>query len=145
MIASDHAPHTEAEKKQPLWEAPAGLSGVETSVRLMLNEVNKGTLTINDYARIASEAPAKIWGIYPQKGNMLPGADADFTIVDMEKKGIIQNSELHSKNKNSVFDGTETQGIVAATVVRGRFVMKDGKLTGGKGTGVLVSPARVTS
>jgi dihydroorotase len=107
--------------------------------------VNRGALTINDYARIASEAPAKIWGIYPQKGNMLPGADADFTIVDMEKKGVIQNSELHSKNKNSVFDGTETRGIVAATVVRGVFVMKDGKLTGAKGAGVLVSPARAAN
>jgi dihydroorotase-like cyclic amidohydrolase len=76
---------------------------------------------------------------------MLPGADADFTIVDMEKKGVIRNGELHSKNKNSVFDGAETRGTVAATIVRGRFVMKDGKLTGGKGTGVLVSPARAKS
>jgi dihydroorotase len=145
MIASDHAPHAEAEKKLPLWEAPAGLIGVETAARLMLNEVNRGALTINDYARIASEAPAKIWGVYPQKGNTLPGADADFTIVDMEKKGVIQNGELHSKNKNSVFDGTETRGSVEATVVRGRFVMKDGKLAGGKGTGRLVSPARATN
>jgi dihydroorotase len=141
IITSDHAPHTDSEKKLPLWEAPAGLSGVETSVNLMLNEVNKGTLTINDYARIASEAPAKIWGIYPQKGNLLPGADADFTIADMEKKSVIQNSGLHSKNKNSVFDGIEVRGIAAATIVRGRFIMKDGKLTGAKGAGVLVSPA----
>jgi dihydroorotase-like cyclic amidohydrolase len=63
----------------------------------------------------------------------------------MEKKGVIQNSELHSKNKNSVFDRTEIQGTVAATVVRGRFVMKDGMLTGAKGAGVLVSPARAAS
>ncbi|MDR0442395.1 MAG: dihydroorotase family protein [Treponema sp.] len=140
MIASDHAPHTAPEKALPVWEAPAGLSGVETSVRLMLNEVNKGSLTLNSYAALASEMPAKIWGIYPQKGNLLPGADADFTVVDMKKKSVILKDKLHSKSKTSVFDGVETTGLPAATIVRGRFVMKDGELTGEKGAGCLVSP-----
>ena len=152
MIASDHAPHTAAEKSLPLWEpltsspeqifrsVPAGLSGVETSVPLMLNEVNKGTLTINDYARLASEAPAKIWNIYPQKGNLLPGADADITIVDMNIKKTIRAGELHSKSKTSPYDGMETQGFPVATIVRGKFVMRNGELTGGKGYGNLINP-----
>ena len=141
MIASDHAPHKESEKEMPLWEAPAGLCGVETSVNLLLNEVNKGKLTINDYVRLASENPAKIWGIYPQKGNLKPGADADMTIVDMNKKKLIRASALHSKNKISPYDGTEVQGTPVATVVRGVFVMRDGKLTGKKGYGKQVKPA----
>jgi len=141
MLASDHAPHTAGEKSLPVWEAPAGLSGVETTVPLMLNEVNKGRLSINDFVRIASETPAKIWSIYPRKGSLLPGADADFTVVDMNKRHKINACESHSKSKTSAYDGMETQGAPAATIVRGKFVMKDGCLTGAKGFGRLVSPA----
>ena len=141
MIASDHAPHTASEKELPVWEAPAGLCGVETFVPLFLNEVNKGKLSLNDFVRLASEAPAKIWGIYPQKGNLLPGADGDFTVVDMKKKSRINANGLHSKSRTSAFDGVEIQGMPTATIVRGRTVMKDGKLTGTKGYGILVSPA----
>jgi len=141
MIASDHAPHKVNEKALPLWEAPAGLCGVETMVPLMLNEVNKGKITLCDFVRLASENPAKTWGIYPQKGNLLSGADADFTIVDMNLKKIIRACDLHSKNKITPYDGMEVKGIPAATVVRGIFVMKDGKLTGSKGYGELVKPA----
>jgi dihydroorotase-like cyclic amidohydrolase len=107
----------------------------------MLNEVNRGKITINEFVRLASEAPAKIWGIYPKKGSLLPGADADFTVVDMNKKRKINIDELHSKNKTSPFEGTEVKGIPEAAIVRGKFVVKDGKLTGNKGYGVLVSQA----
>jgi len=141
IIASDHAPHKESEKELPGWEAPAGLCGVETSVNLLLNEVNKGNLTINDYVRLSSERPAKIWGLYPQKGNLKPGADADITIVDMNKKKIIRASELHSKSKTSPYDGMEVKGEPVAVIVRGAFVMRDGKLVGKKGYGELVRPA----
>ena len=141
MIASDHAPHTAHEKSLPVWEAPAGLSGVETTVALMLNEVNKGRLSINDFVRVASASPAKIWGIYPKKGSLQAGADADFTVVDMNKKYKISACESHSKSKTSAYDGMETQGAPVATIVRGKFVMKDGCLTGTKGFGKLISPA----
>ena len=141
MIASDHAPHTAAEKEKTGWEAPAGLCGVETSVTLMLNEVNKGNLTLNAYVRLASETPAKIWGIYPQKGNLKPGADADITIVDMNRKKTIRASELHSKSRTSPYDGMEVKGGPVATIVRGIFVMRDGSLTGKKGYGSLVIPS----
>jgi len=66
MIASDHAPHKVSEKSKITWESPAGLSGVETSVPLMLNEVNKGSLSINDYVRLASEMPKK-YGVFIRK------------------------------------------------------------------------------
>jgi len=141
MIASDHAPHAAGEKALGIWEAPGGLCGVETLVPLFLNEVNRGNLTLNDFVRIASEEPAKIWGIYPQKGNLNCGADADFTVVDMKMTNKIRTENLHSKSKTCAYDGIETQGMPVATIVRGRFVMKDGELTGAKGAGVLVSPA----
>jgi len=141
MVASDHAPHLAREKSLPVWEAPAGLSGVETMVPLILNEVNKGRLSINDFVRLLSEAPAKIWGIYPQKGCLQTGADADFTLVDMNKKQVITAAESHSKSKTSAYDGMETKGAPVAVIIRGKFVVKDGCLTGTKGFGKLVSPA----
>jgi len=140
MIASDHAPHLESEKSITTWQSPAGLCGVETSVPLMLNQVNRGKLTLNDYVRLASEMPAKIWGIYPQKGNLSAGADADFTIVDMNRKKVIRSCDLHSKNKTSPYDGMEVQGIPVTTIVRGAFVMKDTVFTGKKGYGILIKP-----
>ena len=143
LLASDHAPHTAVEKALPLWDAPAGLSGVETSVTLMLNEVNKGNLTLNDFVRLSSEAPAIIWDI-PQKGNLRNGADADITIVDMNMKKIIKASELHSKGKTTPYEGMEVQGCPIATIVRGKFVMKDGKLTGVKGYGMQVKPKGIS-
>jgi len=143
LLVSDHAPHTAAEKTLPLWEAPAGLSGVETSVTLMLNEVNKGNLTLNDYVRLSSEEPAIIWDI-PQKGNLRDGADADITIVDMNMKKVIKASELHSKSKTTPYEGMEVQGCPVATIVRGKFVMKDRKLTGVKGYGMHVKPKGIS-
>jgi len=142
MVASDHAPHTAAEKALWIGEVPAGLSGVETFVPLFLSEVNKGALTLNDFVRLASESPAKIWGIYPQKGNIFPGADADFTIIDMQKTYTISADNLHSKSKTSPYDGMEVKGMPVATIVRGAFVMKDGILTGKKGCGKLVTPLK---
>jgi len=141
-IASDHAPHTAGEKAKAFMKAPAGLCGVETLVPLILNEVNKGSLSLNDFVRLSSEEPAKVWGLYPRKGALITGADADFTIVDMNMKKTIREKELHSKSKTSPYDGMEVQGLPVATIVRGVLVMRDGELTGEKGYGAFVSPVR---
>jgi dihydroorotase len=141
LIASDHAPHTAEEKDRPLWEALSGIAGVETSATLMLTAVNRGRLSLNDYARLASLAPARVWGFYPQKGSFTIGADADFTVVDMNRPGVIRNDELHSKHQTSPYDGFETTGAPVAAVLRGNFIMKDGTLMG-NACGRLVSPGR---
>jgi dihydroorotase len=140
MIATDHAPHTAEEKDRPLWEALPGIPGVETSVPLMLTAVNRGRLSLNDYARIASLAPARLWGLYPGKGRAALNRDADFTIVDMAKRGVIRTAELHSKHKTSPYEGFETIGAPVAALLRGRFIMKDGVLTGKAGFGRLLRP-----
>jgi dihydroorotase (multifunctional complex type) len=143
MITTDHAPHTAEEKDRPLWEAMSGVIGVETSVPLLLTAVNQGRLTLNDYVRLSSFAPARIWNVYPQKGSFDRGTDADFTIVDMNRAGVIRNSELHSKHQTGLYDGFEIRGMPVATIVRGSMVMRDGVLTGEAGYGRLVSPASV--
>ena len=139
MIASDHAPHTAEEKMLPIRQTPGGITGIETMVPLMLNEVNNGRLTLNEFVYLASEQPAKTWGIYPQKGNLKPDADADITIVDMSRKKTISGVGLHSKSKTTPYEGIEIKGTPVSTIVRGKFIVKDEILSGCKGYGKLTT------
>ncbi|MBW1691156.1 MAG: allantoinase AllB [Deltaproteobacteria bacterium] len=130
IIATDHSPHAQDEKIQEnIWEAKAGLGGVETCVPLMLTQVNAGRLSLSDYVKRASEYPSRLFHLYPRKGTIQVGSDADFTIVEMEKEGVISSNKLHSKSKVTPFDGWKVKGMPVYTIVRGKVVMKDGKVT----------------
>ncbi|GGH88597.1 allantoinase [Pullulanibacillus pueri] len=128
IVCSDHAPHTEEEKDGDLWTIPAGMCGVETMVPLMLNAVNEGKLTIQQVSALLSENPAKQFDIYPQKGSIQPGTDADLTIVDLNQSFEIKREHLHSKSKVTAFDGFKGKGVPVATIIRGQTVMKDGEI-----------------
>ncbi|WP_235046386.1 allantoinase AllB [Bhargavaea cecembensis] len=141
LVCSDHAPHTLEEKQRDLWSAPAGMCGVETLVPMMLNEVSEGRLTLHDIVALLSSNPAKLYGIYPQKGCIQVGADADLTVVDLEKEHTIRLDDLHSKSKVSAYDGIQIKGMPVMTIVNGQTVMKDGDIVGGP-SGELVTPAR---
>ncbi|WP_091662989.1 allantoinase AllB [Alteribacillus iranensis] len=139
-VCSDHAPHTEEEKDGDLWSIPAGMCGVETLPPLMLNAVNEGRLSLSDLVRVLSEQPAKLFGLYPKKGTLSPGADADITIVDMNKEGVIKREKLHSKSKITAYDGFHIKGWPVSTIVNGEFVMREGDIVGEPGQGTLVKP-----
>ncbi len=141
-IATDHSPHTVEEKNQNIWDAIPGFCGVETNVPLMLTAINEGKMTLNQYVKVASEGPAKVWNMYPQKGSLNIGSDADLTIVDMKKKGEIKTEKLHSKSKVTPFDGFKVKGMPVCTIVRGQFVMKDGEIVGKSGYGTIVKPTK---
>jgi len=141
-IATDHSPHTREEKlKDNIWDAISGFCGVESNVPLMLTQVNAGKLTLNHYVKVASEGPARAFNLYPQKGCLRLGSDADITIVDLNKAGVIRAEELHSKNKVTPFDGFPVQGQPVTTLIRGKFVLRDGQVTGPP-SGQLVRPVR---
>jgi len=131
-IATDHAPHTSAEKlRSDVWQALSGVIGVETSVRLFLTHaVETGRLSLPAFARASSTGLARAWGLYPRKGAIAVGSDADLTIVDLGRAGVIEAASLHGRNNLGPFEGWPTIGAVAATVVRGRVVMRDGELLG---------------
>ena len=87
ILSTDHAPHLQAEKKRDaIWDCAPGFPGVETSMRLMLAEVSRGRLTLPQYVRMASAAPAKAFGLYPRKGVLQAGSDADIVLVDMNQR-----------------------------------------------------------
>jgi dihydroorotase (multifunctional complex type) len=131
-IATDHSPHTRAEKlHDDIWQAVSGFAGVETSVRLFLTYgVSVGRMTLQQYVRASSEGPARTWGLYPRKGAIRVGSDADLTIVDLEKSGTIEAAHMHGKNNHNPFEGHRTTGQAVATIVRGHLVMRDGELIG---------------
>ena len=140
-IGSDHAPHTLEQKQQGLGPAPAGAVGVETLAPLLIDGALNGNLTPERLSWILSEGTARLYGLYPQKGSMQPGTDADFTLIDPEGDTHIQNERLHSKQPLSPWNGRHLRGSLKAAVVRGNIVMRDGEPVG-KPQGQLVRPFR---
>ncbi len=142
IIATDHAPHAVAEIQRPsIWDNACGFPGVETSMRLMLTLVNQGRFTLEQYVRSAGAAPARAFGLYPRKGVIQPGADADIAIVDLAARGTILAENLHSeRSRFTPYEGMETIGRPVATIVRGRVVMEDGVVAEAAGWGAMEKP-----
>jgi dihydroorotase len=131
MIATDHAPHTPAEKlRNDIWTVDCGFPGVETQMPLMLTQVRAGRLSLSNYVRLTSTKPAKAFGLYPAKGALLPGSDADITLVDLDRGDTITADQFQSRSKITPFEGMKVTGIPIHTLVRGRFVMKDRNIVG---------------
>ena len=126
-IATDHAPHTLDEKKLPYGEAPSGMPGVETSLTLMLNEVSKGRISIENIVKLMSENPATLYKL-KNKGFLKIGYDADITIVDMKKQKTISNKDVKSKCGWTAFDGFKTTGWPVTTIVNGNIVFENEEL-----------------
>jgi len=132
MIATDHAPHQPEEKtKDVIWQADCGFAGVETQMPLMLTQVAAGRLTLGHYVRLAAEAPAKAFGLWPTKGRIAAGAHADIAVVALDRRETVRAEALHSRGKVTPFAGTATVGAPVHTLVRGRFVQRDRTLVAG--------------
>lgn len=135
-IATDHAPHSIEEKtRNDIWTVDCGFPGVETQMPMMLTEVANGRYSISDYVRWSAANPAKIWGLYPRKGAVQPGADADLALVDLDHEWTIDDAKLQTLSRITPFHGRPVKGLPLHTLVRGRFVMKDRTLTGTRGWG----------
>ncbi len=143
-IGTDHAPHTDAEKlvDQPfgsLWDISHGFVGLETAVPAMLTFASEGRITYPEWVQLYSTAPAKTWDLYPEKGSLQIGTDADLVIVDPESEWTANSEDLHSKGTVTPFDGTTFTGEVLATFVRGNLVYQDGTVLGTPGDGKIVN------
>jgi dihydroorotase-like cyclic amidohydrolase len=106
----------------------------------MLNGVSQGRLTLQDVTRLMSENVAKLYGIYPRKGVIRVGADADLIIVDMGKEMTIDRRKAYTKQKHAfrMFDGYHIVGLPVMTIVRGTIVMRDGEVVGQPGYGQFI-------
>ncbi|NRA28731.1 MAG: dihydroorotase [Parvularculaceae bacterium] len=128
VLASDHAPHTAEEKDQPYPKSPSGTPGVQTMVPVMLTHVANGRLTLERFVDLTSAGPQRVFGM-ATKGRIAEGYDADFTVVDLKRKETITAEWSKSKCGWTPYDGFEATGWPLATIVRGRFVMRDGEIT----------------
>ena len=128
-IGSDHAPHLKINKDKTYPNSPSGMPGVQTLLPIMLNHINDEKLTLEQLMNFVCENPVEIFGI-ENKGFIKEGFDADFTIVDMNKKILIKNENIESKCGWSPFAGVEFKGTPVSTIIAGRIKMKNGKILG---------------
>ncbi|MBW4643255.1 MAG: dihydroorotase [Goleter apudmare HA4340-LM2] len=127
FIATDHAPHTLAEKAQPYPNSPSGMPGVETSLALMLTAAMQGKCTVAQVAHWMSKAVAVAYGI-PNKGAIAPGYDADLVLVDLNTYHPVLREELFTKCGWSPFEGWNLTGWAVKTIVGGEIVYDQGQI-----------------
>ena len=124
-IVTDHAPHAPEEKDVEFRYAPNGFCGLETSVGVILTELYHTKLfTINEIINKMSTSPAHLFGL--EAGTLQVGKNADITILDLDKEWVVDSAKFYTKGKLSPFNGKACKGKAAATMVDGKFVMKDG-------------------
>lgn len=147
IIGSDHAPYTKEEKErgsEDIFTPPAGFPGLSTRLPLLFTAVKEGKFELDRMVELICENPAKIFGLYPKKGTITVGSDADFVIFDPDKKGIISKDEMFTKCRDSalVYNGWEVYGKPEKTIVRGRVVFDNGKINVSPGYGEIIKVYR---
>ncbi|MDD2889264.1 MAG: dihydroorotase [bacterium] len=125
VIASDHAPHTKADKDL-IWEkAACGMIGIETSLGVLLSElVHKNIIPLNTLIAKLTCNPARIFNL--PAGHLAPSMPADITIIDLNKEWIVDANKFESKSRNCPFDKWKLKGKPVMTIVKGKIRMKDG-------------------
>jgi dihydroorotase len=129
-VGSDHAPHTLAEKAQGLATQPAGAVGCETFGPVMIDALLRGKTTVERFAEVMSTSTAKLYGLYPRKGTIRLGSDADLTIIDPAASRTVRNEDLVAKQPVSPWNTFELTGAPTEVVLRGQIVMRNGQEVG---------------
>ena len=134
-IGSDHAPKPK-KIDDNFFDAPYGTPEIETMLVNVWNSgVNSGKITPNDVARITSENAARIMGLFPKKGRLEKGSDADIVVFDPAKKWTISHSNQHTNAEYSIFEGHEVLGKVETVLSRGKVIVENDEFFGEAGAG----------
>jgi dihydropyrimidinase len=142
LIATDHCDYTAAQKiaQDDFTQTPGGLPGMETLLPLMYTYgVAEGHLALPQLVELLSASPARLWGLWPRKGALLPGSDADVVIYDSQPEGVIGAESLHYLAGYTSYEGLRVQGRVKTTISRGQIVYKESNFIGHKGRGEFVA------
>jgi len=147
LFSSDHCPFRYDDVQGKLnpkgrtsfrW-VPNGIPGVETRLPILFSEgVKKGRISLNEFVAFTATNHAKTYGLYPKKGTIAVGSDADIAIWDPERQTTISQKLLHHGSDYTPYEGIAVTGWPVSTMVRGKFVVRDGKLVGAKGDGTYV-------
>jgi len=141
-IGSDHVPLLKAQKEQDgVWQGIPGVGGIGAMLPIMMTEgVNRGRISIEKLVQLTSENPARIWGIYPQKGAISPGSDADMVIVDPKAEWTLSADNLKSHSDYTIYEGKAAKGRAVKTFLRGKPVAENGQLLSAAPRGRYVNP-----
>ncbi|KAB2331524.1 allantoinase AllB [Cytobacillus depressus] len=145
FVGTDHAPYEIATEKEfpgsTIWNTFPGIPGVETMVPILVSEgLNKGRLSLSRFVEVTSRNAAIHYGIYPKKGSMEIGSDADFTIIDLDREYVIDEQKTESMAKYNPLHGMKLKGKPVQTVIRGTLVFDEdnGGIVGQAGYGEYV-------
>ncbi|MHC1762066.1 MAG: allantoinase AllB [Negativicutes bacterium] len=148
IIGSDHGPFLTDEKEtgnKDIFVAPAGFPGIDMRLSVMLTGVKQGRVSLERVIELISTNPAKVYGLYPQKGAIQVGADADLVLVDLDATFVVDRQKSYSKSRDiaRVYDGWTLNGVPAMTLVRGKVVMENGRVDeSAQGWGILAPTAK---
>jgi dihydropyrimidinase len=143
VVSTDHCPFCQKGQKElgkdNFAKIPNGMPGVETRMYLLWDGgVRAGRISMNRFVEITSTAPAKIFGLYPRKGTIAVGADADVLVWDGEKRHELSEKTLHMRVDYSPYEGREVVGAPTHVLSRGNVIVENGKYVGRKGDGRFV-------
>lgn len=129
-VSSDHAPSTRKQKETgTIWDAPFGLPGIDTSSRLMLDAALQGRISLETLVELYSASPARIHGLYPKKGNLGVGADADIVLVDPQYTAPIDDASIASRAGWTPYRGRIVRGKLVNVILRGLEIVSEGSFS----------------
>ena len=139
-VATDHCPFTFKRQKQQgaddFTKCPSGAPGVEERLSLLYSEgVCKGKISMEQLVKYACTNPAKVGGVYPQKGTLSVGSDADIVIFDPKKKWTMTKKKMYGAADYTCYEGREIEGKIDLVMQRGKILVKDGEFLGERGDG----------
>jgi dihydropyrimidinase len=139
-VSTDHCPFCMKEQKElgrdDFSKIPNGAPGIETRMSLVFDGgVRTGKIGLNRFVELTSTSPAKIFGLFPRKGTVAPGSDADLVVFDPNRKMTLSAKTLHMKVDYNPYEGREVTGVPETVLSRGRVVVENGKFVGKAGAG----------
>jgi dihydropyrimidinase len=139
-VATDHCPFFfETQKMQgrdDFTRCPSGAPGIEERIPLMYREgVAKKRISLRRFVDLCCTNPAKLFGLYPKKGVLAPGSDADIVIIDPGRRLTLGKNILHANVDYSAYEGIEIKGWPVCTISRGEVIVRDGKFSAAAGRG----------
>jgi dihydropyrimidinase len=146
VISTDHCPFCMKEQKElganDFSKIPNGAPGIETRMSLVFDGgVRAGRISINRFVELTATAPAKMFGLFPRKGTIAPGSDADIVVFDPTRTMTLSAKTLHMNVDYNPYEGRQVTGATETVLSRGRFVIRNGEFVGRRGAGAFLKRA----